>query len=153
MSPGPLHGVFRALGSKVAIGWSEGMAGIGAHPAAVVPTPSPTPARGQLALDIFETAGYVVIKAPIAGVKLESLDIEVCDNVVTICGERRNSDDVAADRTYLQECYWGPFRRSVTLPFSVDAAKVKASFSRDGILKILIPRETRVRIVKISEAT
>jgi GTPase SAR1 family protein len=46
---------------------------------------SSTPAgQGQVALDIFEYEGYYIIKAPIAGVKISDIDIEVNDNVLTI---------------------------------------------------------------------
>jgi HSP20 family protein len=113
----------------------------------------PMPAtRGQVALDIFESAGYLVVKAALAGVKMEDIDIEVLGNILTIRGKRSNHDDVPPGQYYLQECYWGEFARSVTLPFTVNPSKLRATFSRDGILKILILREHQVKIVKIAEA-
>jgi HSP20 family protein len=113
---------------------------------------SSTPAgQGQVALDIFEYEGYYIIKAPIAGVKISDIDIEVNDNVLTIRGERKQTDDVPHDQYYLQECFWGPFSRSVTLPFQIDPKKIKATFNKDSILKILIPKEEKVKIVRISE--
>jgi HSP20 family protein len=65
---------------------------------------------------------------------------------------RRNPDEIAGDRYYLQECYWGEFSRSVTLPVPVDARKIRATFNKDCILKVLIPKEDRVKVVKINEA-
>lgn len=106
---------------------------------------------GRLAVDIYEQDGYYIIKAALAGVRLSDLDIEVDDRTVTIRGIRRNPDTIADDRYYLQECYWGEFSRSVTLPFSVDPKKIRATFNKDCILKVLIPREERVKVVKISE--
>lgn len=106
---------------------------------------------GRVAVDIYEMDDYYIIKAPIAGVRLADLDIEINENVVTIRGNRRQTDDFPQNQYYLQECFWGPFSRSVTLPFTVDARKVRATFNKDCVLKILIPKEDKVKIVKISE--
>jgi HSP20 family protein len=106
---------------------------------------------GQITVDIYEVDDYYIIRAPIAGVKLSDLDIEVDDKIITIRGVRRLADPVSTERYYLQECFWGEFRRSVTLPMSIDPRKVKATFSKDCILKILIPKEEKIKIVRISE--
>ncbi|MDD5055558.1 MAG: Hsp20/alpha crystallin family protein [Candidatus Peribacteraceae bacterium] len=108
-------------------------------------------AVGQVALDIFEHDNYYIIKAPIAGVRLQDLDIEVNDNVITIRGTRRQVDDVPTDQYYLQECFWGPFERSVTLPCSVDARRVKATFNKDAVLKIIVPKEEKIKIIRIND--
>ncbi len=107
---------------------------------------------GRLAVDIYEQDDYYIIKALLAGVRMSDLDIEVDDRTVTIRGVRRNPDEIAQDRYYLQECYWGEFSRSVTLPVPVDARKIRATFNKDCILKVLIPKEDRVKVVKINEA-
>jgi HSP20 family protein len=104
-----------------------------------------------VAVDIEEQDGYYVIKAPIAGVRLSDLDIEVegCD--VIIRGERRSSE--SSGSPLLQECFWGPFERRVSLPCQVDPKRVKATFNRECILRILVPkeREERVRIVRVGD--
>ena len=106
---------------------------------------------GQVAVDIYEHENYYIIKAPIAGVKLSDLDIEVNENVLTIRGHRRQADQIPDSQYYLQECYWGPFSRSVTLPFQIDPKKVKATFNKDSVLKILVPKEEKIKIVRIQE--
>jgi len=107
--------------------------------------------KGQVALDVFEYDEYYIIKAPIAGVKLSDIDIEVQDNVVTIRGMRKQTDDIPENHYYVQECYWGGFERSVTLPAAIDQKKVKATFNKESILKIIIPKEERVKIVRIND--
>lgn len=109
-------------------------------------------AKGQVAVDIYEQDNYYIIKAPIAGVRLSDLDIEIADNVITIRGNRQQTDNIPNDQYYLQECFWGEFSRSVTLPTSIDPKKVRATFNKECILKILIPKEEKVKIVRISEA-
>lgn len=107
---------------------------------------------GQVALDIFEYDDYYILKAPIAGVRLSDLDIEVNDNVLTIRGNRRQNDAIPDDQYYLKECFWGEFQRSVTLPCSIDPRHVKATFNKDCILKIFVPKkDEKVKITRISE--
>ena len=116
------------------------------------PFAPPTLQTGQIAVDIYEDGDYLVIKAPIAGVKLSDLDIDVADNVITIRGERRQCDEIDDGQHLVQECYWGEFSRRVELPNAVNPSKVKATFSKDGVLKVFVPKEERkVKIVKINE--
>jgi len=102
-------------------------------------------------VDIYELDNYYIIRAPIAGVKLSDIDIEVDDKVLTIRGKRTPADAITTDQFYLQECFWGDFTRSITLPVTIDPKKVKATFSKDSILKVLVPKEEKVKIVRISE--
>jgi len=145
MSSSRFHGVFGPLLSgKVGIRASEDQE--------VLPSEKAPASLGQIAVDIYEDGGYLVIKAPIAGVKLADIDIDVADNIITIRGKREQCDEVSEGGYYLQECYWGNFSRSVTLPYPVNPTKVKATFSKDNILKIFVPKEERrVKIVKINE--
>ncbi len=106
---------------------------------------------GRVAVDIFELDDYYIIKAPIAGVRLSDLDIEVNENIITIRGNRRQTDMIPQGAYIVQECFWGPFARSVTLPIIVNPQKIRATFNKECILKILIPKEEKVKIVKISE--
>ena len=92
-----------------------------------------------------------MIKAPIAGIRQSDLDIEVSNNVITIRGKRRQADDIPEHQYFLQECFWGEFQRSVTLPCTIDPRKVKATFNKECVLKIIIPKEEKVKIVRINE--
>jgi HSP20 family protein len=107
--------------------------------------------EGQLAIDAYQTQDNVVIKAPIAGVSSENLEISITDEVVTIKGERKDEEIVSKDGYFCQECYWGAFSRSYILPVAVDANKAEASL-KNGILTIVIPKQekTKTRILKVS---
>lgn len=107
---------------------------------------------GQVALDIFEYENYYIIKAPIAGVRLADLDIDVNGNTVTIRGSRKQTDTIGESQYYIKECFWGDFERKVTLPCAVDPRKVKATFNKESILKIIIPKEEeKVKIIRIND--
>ncbi len=157
MSDSPFHGIFNGLGrnGSASAGRAKSVFSFGGKRDTQQQEPPSVPADtgiGKLAVDIYEQDDYTIIRAPIAGVRLSDIDIEVNDNVLTIRGNRRLPDAVPANQHYLQECFWGPFSRNVTLPHDIDSRKVRATFSKDCILKILIPKEEKVKIVKISEA-
>lgn len=148
MGSSGFHGIFNAL-------QREGMDKRPASELADEPEPArgaPQRGVGQVSVDIYEHDNYYIIKAPIAGVKLADIDIEIADNTVTIRGTRAQSDEVLDDQYYVRECFWGAFSRTVTLPCQVDPKKVRATFNKECILKIIIPKEEKVKIVRISEA-
>ena len=107
--------------------------------------------EGQLAIDAYQTDTEIVVKAPIAGVKTEDLDISITDDVVTVRGQRRREGEIKDENYLCQECYWGAFSRSYILPVAVDADNARASL-KDGVLTIVIPKEekSKTRVVPVA---
>jgi HSP20 family protein len=78
-----------------------------------------------------------VVKADLAGVRLEGVSLEVSGRELVIAGERPTQD--TQGRVYQQlEIQAGPFRRVVTLSADVVAEEAKATYE-DGILRIELP--------------
>jgi HSP20 family protein len=121
----------------------------GAEVPAVDPAEWMEEMEGQLAIDAYQTAGEVVIKAPIAGVRQEDLDVTITDEQVTIRGERHDAQDEMVDGYLVQECYWGSFSRIYTLPVAVDSDKSTARLV-NGILTISIPKAAKARTKTIA---
>ncbi|MEI6581543.1 MAG: Hsp20/alpha crystallin family protein [bacterium] len=110
--------------------------------------------EGQLAVDVYQTKDMIIVKAPIAGVKPEDIDVAISEDVVTIRGDRKDEFAVEKDNYYVQECFWGSFSRSVILPTSTVAEKAEASL-KDGVLTIQIPKvvqEDRIKKIKVKPA-
>lgn len=110
--------------------------------------------EGQLAVDVYQTKDKIVVKAPIAGVKPDDIDVAISEDVVTIRGDRKDEFAVEKDNYYVQECFWGSFSRSVILPTSTVAEKAEASL-KDGVLTIQIPKlvqEDKVKKIKVKPA-
>jgi len=95
--------------------------------------------EGQLAIDVIETPETIVIRSAIAGVKDQDLDIHVNEDLVTIRGERRVDALPVQATVHYEECFWGPFSRSIILPCRVKADEAEAGL-KNGILTITIPK-------------
>lgn len=109
---------------------------------------SQTDNEGQLAVDVYETNNDIVIKAPVAGVSEEDIDIIVKPDMVTITGERKEEREVANEGYIAHECFWGSFSRSVSLPEKGSPDKAKATFNK-GILTIRVPKAEEGKEVKL----
>ncbi len=82
-----------------------------------IPTEDEEGEVAQLAVDVRETNDSLIIIAPLAGVEPDDVRIEITEDVVVIEGEREVPLEGLKDDDYLvQECYVGPFSRSIVLP-------------------------------------
>ena len=99
------------------------------------------------ALDLYQNADNVIAVVELPGMRKEDIEISLHDGTLTIAGERQSaaSDGAEAERT---ERFSGKFRRSVTLPTSIDAGKVSATY-KDGILTVTLPKAEEARPKKI----
>ena len=97
---------------------------------------------GQLAVDVYETADQLVVKARTAGISKSDLDVSISDNILTISGVLSGGEDEHTTRWHIQECYWGEFSRTIALPVQVreDENSVKAEL-KDGVLTITFEKE------------
>lgn len=90
---------------------------------------------GQLAVDVYETAERLIVKARTAGVNKSDLDVSISDGILTISGTLSSGDDSEAIQWHIQECYWGEFSRTLALPVPVKEDEVEAVL-KDGVLTI-----------------
>lgn len=105
-------------------------------------------AFGQLSVDVYQTAKDIVVKAPVAGVNADDLDIMVTDELISIKGERKEEKEVEEDRYHTKECYWGAFSRTVNFPVIVTPEKAEAKF-QDGILTVRVPKANQSKMMKL----
>ena len=95
---------------------------------------------GQLAVDVYETADKLIIKARTAGIERKDLDVSISDNILTISGVLNGGEDDKATQWHIQECYWGEFSRTIALPIQVKEDGVEAVL-KDGVLTISFEKE------------
>lgn len=105
-------------------------------------------ADGQLTIDMHQTESDIVIKSTIAGVRPEDLDVAINNDMIIIKGERRSEDQVPQENYYYQECYWGPFSRSIVLPVDILPEKAEAAL-KNGILTVKLPKADTNKVKRI----
>ena len=91
------------------------------------------------AVDVFDNKDAVVVKAELAGMDPDDIQIEVEDNVLTVKGERKFEETVDEERYYRVERRYGSFQRSLALPQGVKPDDISASYE-DGILVVTVPK-------------
>ena len=101
-------------------------------------------------VDIFETKDHeVVLQAELPDLKREDITLTFENGVLTIQGERKPSEEVQHHNYHRVERHHGTFSRSFTLPNTVDAARISASY-KDGLLTVRIPQREEARPKQIA---
>lgn len=102
-------------------------------------------------IDIFETEEGLVLLADLPGVTLESLELQVQDNKLTLFG-RVNWDIPAEARMIRQEYPVGHFLRSFILSDEVDHERISAKLNQ-GVLEVVLPQLKRSEPRRIQVTT
>ena len=108
--------------------------------------------QGELAVDVYQTADAIVVKALVAGVQPTSIDIALTREMLTISGTREDEREVEDDGYFQRELYWGSFSRTILLPEEVDVDMAEAS-EKHGILMIRLPKINKKRQTKLKVRT
>jgi HSP20 family protein len=106
--------------------------------------------EGQLTVDVYQTATDIIIKAMVAGVKVDDLDISITRDMVTIKGKREAAHETREEDYFFQELYWGTFSRTILLPQEIQVEEAEA-VEKNGLLTITLPkidkgRQTKLRV-------
>ena len=105
------------------------------------------------AVDIFDNDNEIVLKAELPGLNKEDIDIHVEENLLTLRGERKREEEIKEKGYFRSERAYGTFSRSFTLPATVAANKIGASY-KDGILTVTLPKaeEAKPRQIEVKVA-
>ena len=99
-------------------------------------------------MDIYETPEEIIIRAEIAGVDKENLEVEISSRAVKIYGNR-NEIPCIDNATYrLAEIQYGNFERILFLPTPIDTDIVSTSY-QNGFLEIRLAKLPANQIHKI----
>ena len=104
------------------------------------------------AVDIYESANQeIVLKAELAGIAREDIDLRVENNTLTLRGERKRDNEVKPEQFHRVERSYGSFSRSFSLPSRIDTERVRAEF-KDGVLSITLPVKAEAKPRQIEVA-
>ncbi|WP_166828268.1 Hsp20/alpha crystallin family protein [Thalassoroseus pseudoceratinae] len=89
-------------------------------------------------IDIYETDEGLVLHADLPGVSLETLDLQVQDNKLTLFGR---VSPPAPPEAQLTHCEYrvGDFLRSFILSDEVDHDRIRATLN-NGVLRVVLPK-------------
>src|SRR5437868_3723437 len=102
-------------------------------------------------VDIYEDHNGITLKMEVPGVSQQDINISLENNTLTVSGERKFEKDQKEENFHRIERRYGAFSRSFTLPNTVDAEKVNASFEH-GLLNIQLAKraEAKPKQIKIN---
>jgi HSP20 family protein len=103
------------------------------------------------AVDIYETADNLVLKAELPGINPEDVEVRVEDNTLYLKGERKFEKEAKEQNLHRVERSYGSFSRTFALPGSIDADKIQAEY-KGGILTLTVPKreEAKPKTIKIN---
>jgi HSP20 family protein len=105
-------------------------------------------AEGQLPIDVHQTPSEIIVRAFVAGVRPDELNISISRDRVEIEGSRMEREQVSGSDYFTRELFWGSFTRAIMLPEEVDVEDSTAS-TKDGLLTIILPKLDKARQTKL----
>jgi HSP20 family protein len=107
------------------------------------------PTTWGLALDVVENDDAFTVVASVPGINPDDLDITVSNNMLTIKGEFKADESIDEEKYHFRERSYGSFDRSITLPVSVVADAIEASYE-NGVLTLTVPKSEEVKPRRIA---
>ena len=108
--------------------------------------------EGQLTVDVYQDPNNIIIKALVAGVKPENLDVSITRDMITIKGSRGEVNEITEDNYFYKELYWGSFSRTILLPQEVEVDEATAS-EKHGLLTLVLPKINKEKQTKLKIKT
>lgn len=104
---------------------------------------------GELPIDMYQTRDAVVIRALVAGVDPEDLNISITRDMVTLRGQREELQEAPDEDYYHRELFWGTFSRSIVLPEEIVIDEAEAR-EKHGLLEIILPKLDKGRSARLT---
>jgi len=111
-----------------------------------------TPQDGELPVDMYQTEDMIIIRALVAGVSPDELEISITRDMVTIRGTREEYQETHDDSYFHRELFWGSFSRTILLPEEVAIDEAEAQ-EKHGLLEIKLPKLDKHRSTQLKVRT
>lgn len=107
------------------------------------------------ALDVRETTDRIECQIEVPGMEPSEIDVRIENGTLTISGEKKCATASSQENGGVRhlERRYGRFERSITLPRTVEAQRIRA-VQENGVLTIVLPKteEARARRIEIERA-
>jgi HSP20 family protein len=97
-------------------------------------------------VDITEDDKSYKLSAELPGLDLENINLDLSDGVLTLSGEKETEkkEDNKEGNYHVMERSYGSFKRSFSIPPSVEEDKIKADFKK-GVLSVSMPKSEKAQ--------
>src|SRR6266446_1410349 len=95
-------------------------------------------------VDVYEDEHNITLKIEVPGIDEKDIDVRIENNTLVVHGERKFEKEEKEENFRRVERQYGSFTRSFTLPNTVDAEKVSATYDK-GILKISLAKKAEAK--------
>lgn len=106
----------------------------------------------ELTVDVYQTPEMIVVKAMIAGVRPEDLDVSITRDQVVVRGTREEERVAREEDYFARELFWGSFSRTIQLPEEIDVDEAEA-IEKHGLLILKLPKLDKKRQSKLKVKT
>ena len=95
-------------------------------------------------VDLSETEDAYLIHLDLPGLKKDEVEINVHDGTLSVSGERRQEETEEGRAFVRVERSYGRFYRSFSLPQTINAEGIEATFE-DGVLTVHVPKAEELK--------
>lgn len=103
-------------------------------------------------VDIYETAGEIVVLVEIAGMKKKDINVTMENDLLKISGARPDFSPSTKMKLHQMEIDYGKFQRIVKISLPIDMHNISAQY-KEGFLQITLPKIKLERSVVIEASS
>ena len=96
------------------------------------------------AVNIKESKDDYLVEVAVPGMNKEDFKIELENNFLVISSEKEDKKEEEGKEFTRREFSYQSFKRSFSLPKTIDEGKIKANY-KDGVLKITLPKKEEAK--------
>jgi len=91
------------------------------------------------AVNVIDSANEFIVEMAVPGLKKSDFEINIDNHILSI-GVEKETEDQENSKTYTRrEFGYASFKRTFSIPKSVDVEKISASYN-DGVIKVVLPK-------------
>ncbi|WP_394993545.1 Hsp20/alpha crystallin family protein [Emticicia sp.] len=105
---------------------------------------APTHQQSFPAVNVLENQDYFKIELAAPGLKKEDFKVNIHENTLTISTENKIETAETVGKYTRKEFNYTSFKRSFTLPKSIDGEKIVATYN-DGVLGLELPKKEEAK--------
>ena len=105
---------------------------------------APTHQHSFPAVNVIESEDAFKIELAAPGLKKEDFKVNIHENTLTISTEKKEESTETVENYTRKEFNFSTFKRSFTLPKTVDSEKIVATYN-DGVLALQLPKKEEAK--------